>query len=321
MSVRVSIDDLVRMCDGLSVEERGVFVSLAGMCYLSKNPGRALFPLGEFGSDTKRAWEVVTGLAMRGKIQARVVVMGCDVAIDDELRWQEVVPAMNTILKVEIETVREDALRREKRRAVVRGCVARFREKDGEEKDESSNVIRENSITTGDVIRENGITTGDVIQKNGITEAAPLAGARTSVQSVINNNNTPGGNEKKQKRGKLPKIARIEENTPMMARIGQWFGRRPTTRWTVDEAERLKAVAPAEDELDLMEAYYASGHPEIAPFRRRSIETLLNNWTKDCDMARQKLAQFGGLPEGSGPSSSSGTMVYGNSSVGDFTIV
>lgn len=70
-----------------------------------------------------------------------------------------------------------------------------------------------------------------------------------------------------------------------------WFGRKATTLWSVTEAGKLKEIDPPEDEVELFKAYYASEHPEIKPYRRMNIETLLNNWTKDLDKARRKLEE------------------------------
>ena len=341
MNAKVSIDALLRMLDGLSIEERGVLVSLAAMCYSSKNPGRALFPLGEFGDKPSRVWEVVTGLAMRLKIAARVVVRGCEIAIDDELRWQEVEPALNTMVLVELEAVRDDVLRREKRRAVVRGCVSRFRAKNGADEviqgkritDPPCNtdVIQKSSITEP----QSGITSAEVIRNPRITDSNEESGARassspteisippkspqgelSSPSSAANPQDVipekTGG--EKTARPKLKKGARVRENTPLMTRIGSWFGRMPKTLWSVEEATALAAVSPTDDELDLLEDYYRSTSPEIFPFRRRAIITLLNNWTKDCDVARQKLGLLGSLPQASSSSS------VGPSPIGDFSI-
>lgn len=74
--------------------------------------------------------------------------------------------------------------------------------------------------------------------------------------------------------------------TPTMIRIGSWFGRQPTTLWTIAEVEALQAVQPNEKEIAGMEAYYTA---DIAPeqnIRRRDLITLLNNWTGELDRAR-----------------------------------
>ena len=76
-----------------------------------------------------------------------------------------------------------------------------------------------------------------------------------------------------------------------MIEIGSWFGRKPTTLWSVTEAGKLKEINPPQDEIEVFAAYYASDHPEIKPYLRQNLETLLNNWTKDLDKARRKLEE------------------------------
>ena len=92
---------------------------------------------------------------------------------------------------------------------------------------------------------------------------------------------------------------RVAENTPDMVRIGQWFGRRPTTLWSVYEAEALEQLGTLpEDDVDLLEGYYtAADIPEGADCRRRSVETLLNNWNGELDRARRFQARH--KPKGS----------------------
>jgi hypothetical protein len=50
----------------------------------------------------------------------------------------------------------------------------------------------------------------------------------------------------------------------------------------------LKAITPipAED-LKLIEAYYNFSHPPAADYRRRDLQTLLNNWPGELDRARR----------------------------------
>jgi hypothetical protein len=70
-----------------------------------------------------------------------------------------------------------------------------------------------------------------------------------------------------------------------MNRIGDWFGRKPTTSWTVAEAGALEDINPSGDELDLIESYYTAVISE-GDYRRRDLLTLLNNWNQELDRAR-----------------------------------
>lgn len=71
----------------------------------------------------------------------------------------------------------------------------------------------------------------------------------------------------------------------MKIRIGSWFNRRPTTKWSDEENRALRKVlklnTPSED-IDILEERYLSK----APFIRREIITLLNNWNGEIDKAR-----------------------------------
>lgn len=67
-----------------------------------------------------------------------------------------------------------------------------------------------------------------------------------------------------------------------MIRIGEWFGRRASTKWTLAEAEALTNVKPENGDLDEMEKFYTSDYEYL----RRNVETLLNNWNGELDKAR-----------------------------------
>ena len=82
-----------------------------------------------------------------------------------------------------------------------------------------------------------------------------------------------------------PKSRRVSENTPLMIRIGSWFGRKPDTLWGIPEAQALKRINPQPAELDTLEKYYTAKIPEKQDFRRRRVETLLNNWPGEIDKA------------------------------------
>jgi hypothetical protein len=71
-------------------------------------------------------------------------------------------------------------------------------------------------------------------------------------------------------------------------RLGKLFRRRESTQPTPKELKALKAITPipAED-LKLIEAYYNFSHPPAADYRRRDLQTLLNNWPGELDRARR----------------------------------
>lgn len=86
------------------------------------------------------------------------------------------------------------------------------------------------------------------------------------------------------------KRTRVESNSPMMIQIGQFFGRKPETRWTVAEAVALDELRPPAEEVDLLSRYYSLPLDHDDDFRRRNLPTLLNNWNGELDKARCHFA-------------------------------
>lgn len=78
---------------------------------------------------------------------------------------------------------------------------------------------------------------------------------------------------------------RIKENSPLMVRIGAWFGQKPTTLWTIAEAETLARLNPPEDEIELMEEFYLAVIDKDDDIRRRAVITMLNNWRGETQKA------------------------------------
>jgi len=95
---------------------------------------------------------------------------------------------------------------------------------------------------------------------------------------------------KVRKLGRLSEVEkrriRVKENSPEMVRIGKWFGRRSSTHWTIYEAEALSQIDLVDEDVDLMEKYYKSGYECL----RKSVETLLNNWSGELDRATSHLS-------------------------------
>jgi hypothetical protein len=135
-----------------------------------------------------------------------------------------------------------------------------------------------------------------------------LARKEAEAEAEADNTHSPlppltlDASEKKPAGRKRKTAERVAENTELMCRIGSWFGRKPTTPWAVEEAQKLERLNPQPDEIETLATYYASEHPEIKPYRRQNLETLLNNWLGDLDKARTKLERFpgDGLPPTAG---------------------
>jgi hypothetical protein len=70
-------------------------------------------------------------------------------------------------------------------------------------------------------------------------------------------------------------------------RLGRLFKRRDSTRWSAKELKALKALGEIpEHEMSIIEAYYTHAHSPDSDYRRRDLQTLLNNWSGELDRAR-----------------------------------
>lgn len=84
--------------------------------------------------------------------------------------------------------------------------------------------------------------------------------------------------------------ARVQANSPLMIRINAWFRRKPTTLWTLEEDEAMKANGKLDaDELDLLEAFYAEKIPSNNDYRRKTVKTLMANFNAEVDRARRYM--------------------------------
>lgn len=84
------------------------------------------------------------------------------------------------------------------------------------------------------------------------------------------------------------KRIKVTANTNAMIGIGKWFGRKPTTLWTLYEAEALAELLPLDmEEVAALKAYYTATIPKEQDYRRRDIAQLLNNWQGEVDRARK----------------------------------
>ena len=85
------------------------------------------------------------------------------------------------------------------------------------------------------------------------------------------------------------KRVRVEDNTELQVRIGKFFNRKPSTLWSLADAEALLQINPFDGAVAMLEAYYSATVPDVAKFRRKSLPTLLNNWDEELDKARRFL--------------------------------
>lgn len=83
---------------------------------------------------------------------------------------------------------------------------------------------------------------------------------------------------------------KVAENTPIMVRIGAWFGRRASTLWSVDEARSLHDVGTiADEDVRLLEQFYQMQIMPDKDTRRHSLDTMLHNWNGEVDKARKHI--------------------------------
>ena len=82
-------------------------------------------------------------------------------------------------------------------------------------------------------------------------------------------------------------ITKVIGNTETMKRINTWFGRKPDTIWTVEALIAFIDNNPSAAEIDGMEQFYTATETEYNKlYRRKDLVTLLNNWNKELDKAR-----------------------------------
>lgn len=78
-----------------------------------------------------------------------------------------------------------------------------------------------------------------------------------------------------------------QEPNPLQIRIGKLLGRRDSTAWSKKELDALRQIGePPEDELAMIEKFYAAEIPKADDYRRTTMQILLNNWTGEIDKAR-----------------------------------
>lgn len=76
--------------------------------------------------------------------------------------------------------------------------------------------------------------------------------------------------------------------TETQLRLARLFHRRETTPWSEKERKAFRAIGEIQNEdLELLERYYAMQFPKDKDYRRRDLCTLLNNFQGELDRARK----------------------------------
>ena len=79
-------------------------------------------------------------------------------------------------------------------------------------------------------------------------------------------------------------------STPLAIRISVLFHRKPEKAWSLKEYRAYKTAAPTEEEITLLEAYYAKERARgIEGIHRRDLQTFLNNYRGEIDRARASI--------------------------------
>ncbi len=97
------------------------------------------------------------------------------------------------------------------------------------------------------------------------------------------------------RRHKGRKAQRVDVNDPSMLALGRIFSKRSGHLWREEDIQRFRDADPSEDEVGLVVEFYQAELREDSDlrFRRKSLETLLNNWTSEIG----KAEEFANNPE------------------------
>jgi hypothetical protein len=89
-------------------------------------------------------------------------------------------------------------------------------------------------------------------------------------------------------RNRQPKPeASPERRAEEKLRLGKLFGRRQSTIWSAKELKAWKEISPIDEEdFQSVERYYGASIPADKNYRRRDLQTLLNNFSGEVDRAR-----------------------------------
>lgn len=269
-------DDWYRDTDKLTYAEKGLWIDLIGRCVNSPNQGEFYTALQKIsGNGTSEAvWKMLINLGVKGVADVALEVDGkmIPVACDNARLLAGAVVDDYTRVKVVCRRVVREALARKKDAA-----------RQAARRSETTTKTPDEARTQGGHGVDTDRTAGGRGGGHGVDSEWLLPRAIRSPSSPSSSNEDSGNQEPCRRRGKPSdrKTGRVEENSTLMIRIGGWFGMKPTTLWTVEQAEKLKALAPGDDEIEIHEKFYAIEDDPYRGYRRRDLSTQLNNWVDD----------------------------------------
>lgn len=88
-------------------------------------------------------------------------------------------------------------------------------------------------------------------------------------------------------KAKVKKVGMQGEKTEPMKRVEKIFHRRDSTRWSDDERKSFDEITVEDEDVRLLETYYAASIPDEKDIRRKDFVTMLNNWNGEVDRARE----------------------------------
>jgi hypothetical protein len=276
----------------LTYAEKGLWIDLIGRTVNSPKQGHYFTALQKLaGCGTCEAvWKLLMNLAVKGV--ADIYVEGESGEVDQKVTCENArkyatatVDDYTRVIVVGRRVVREaearsrEAERTAKRRAgSERHMPDRTRTETGQNPDITPDTDR---TEPGHYPGQNPDITPDRTRtETGIYHLLPSSPYLPSEDTGLQE---PSGKKKPSEK----RTGRVSENTPLMVRIGKWFGMRETTLWTVEQSKKLKDLAPAEDEIAAHEAFYAIEDDPWRNYRRRDLSTQLNNWVDDLTKHRE----------------------------------
>jgi hypothetical protein len=271
-------NDWFRDTGNLSFEEKGLWMDLIGKTYQSAVVGVWCGAFVEIG-EVEKVWPIIKRLGVKkvGDIAVCIDEKYVPLTSENYEVWKGWTPEIFSRLKI-----------------VCRKALKLEEQRKKNEKKNKRQKQHKTGINPGYIADISGINPGCIADESGMNPGyiadKPTPPRARVLQSPVSSNTPvvpPLAGGTKPRRGK--DASRVGENTELMVRIGAWFKRRPETLWMTTEAEKLEGINPKAEEVELLEKYYLSDDPAIGRYRRHDLVTMLNNWNRELDWAREKL--------------------------------
>lgn len=270
-------DDWYRDTDKLTYAEKGLWIDLIGRTVNNPAQGEFITTLQNLSKSgaCDVVWKLLLSLGSKGT---------ADVFTEDANGIPTVavtcsnVRSLSSVLVDDYTQVRVVCRRvvresENRKKAAIR--MALRRDTTNEHSANTARTQREQAANTARTGSERDANIKWLLPRAIISPSSPSSSSLLSEDS---------GNQEPPKRNRKPsekRTGRVEFNSELMVRIGKWFGMKPTTLWTEEQAIKLKMLAPLEDEIVVHEEFYAIEDIPWRNYRRRDLSTQLNNWVDD----------------------------------------